>query len=142
MKKLNLHATRVFLELISRIKDQHVRLESDGHLPLILRRLYQLGGGVPQPVLYSLSHLNNQDDEPMRDPEMCFLVWDLRSKPSDSIKFVTIRPAIYQNDVVGIIEFSTCFEPWGVEDYDWDLVHKHCLLANTWLDNIRQQGFL
>jgi hypothetical protein len=142
MTQINPQATQVFLQLIAKLDTAgRVKLESEQFLPLLLERMYRLRGDV-RPVLYSLYHYYEQNGNLMLEPEMCFLLWDLRKTPADGIERVIVRPQMYQQDNIGLYEESAYINDRIITGYNWKLIHDHCLIANMWLDIIRHQGYL
>lgn len=99
----------------------HVRIENEGYMPLVVEKLW-----FDQ---VSLCHYGEQNGDPMRDPEVVFLVEGEKAKP-----------VYFRNDYIGV-EHAT------VEDHFGDVPVKPRLqkdlesFCRMWWNNIREQGF-
>lgn len=143
MQKINLQATAIFCRLLKILNgQQHMKLHSDGFMPLIVERIQEniittFGGGT----LYSLCHYYEQNGDLMRDPEMCFIVVDNRKKKNDYAA-VGIFPQMYQLDSLGLFEESVTIDNGAITNCIKMWQKGQCSFANIWLKNIREQGFL
>jgi hypothetical protein len=117
MSKRNLEQ----LEKLLAGKD-HRRIENPPYMPLVVERL------EGQPII-SLCHYGEQNGDPMRDPEICFLVAD-----------GTAKPVYFRNDFVAV-EHATIAGSFGdvpvKPQRQKDLNH----FASMWFGNLRDQGF-
>lgn len=143
MQKLNHQATTIFFRLLKKLNEQqHMKLYSDGFMPLIMERIADniittFGDGR----LYSLCHYYEQNGDLMRDPEMCFIVVDNRKEKND-FDAVGIYPQMYRLDSLGLDEESIIIENGKITNCIKIWQKGHCSFANIWLKNIREQGFL
>lgn len=143
MKKLNLHATRIFSELLKLLNGkQHKKLLSEGFMPLTIEELENnllTPWGVG--TTYSFCHYYEQAGDLMRDPEMVFIVVDNRKDENDH-EALQIYPKMYQQDNMGIYEESITIVNSQVKSYirAWQAAHTH--FAQQWLMNIKTQDFL
>jgi hypothetical protein len=143
MKKLNLHATRIFSELLKKLNGkEHKKLMSEGFMPLTIEKLEEnllTPWGVG--TTYSLCHYYEQNGDLMRDPEMVFIVVDNRSEEKD-YENLHIYPKMYQQDNIGIYEESITIEFGKITSYIKAWQAAHVQFAQQWLSNIKEQGFL
>ena len=138
MKKLNGSATRIFLRLLQKIKEQeYIKLRVEGFMPLSLERLYKVETPFGTGNVYSLNHTYEQNGDLMRDPEMCFIVVTGVDEHDTSI-----YPQLYRQDNLGLYEESVQIENGHVIGYITIWQHGHASFANQWLKNIQSQGFL
>jgi hypothetical protein len=143
MKKINEQATKIFCRLLKKLNGrQHLQLVSDEYMPLILERLEEdilTPWGVA--TAYSVAHYYDQNGDRMRDPEMVFIVVDNRTEEKD-MQAIGIYPQTFQQDNLGLYEESARIENGELTKYIKVWQDAHTSFANTWLKNIRQQGFL
>jgi len=143
MKKMNLHATRIFSELLKKLNSkQHKKMEAEGFMPLTIEKLEEnllTPWGVG--ITYGLCHYYEQNGDLMRDPEMVFIVVDNRGEEKD-FENLHVYPKMYQQDNLGIYEESITIEFGKITSYikAWQAAHVH--FARQWLSNIKEQGFL
>lgn len=143
MQKLNQPATKIFGRLLEKMGAQeHTRIHSEGFMPLVIERLEEsikteYGPGN----LISIAHYYSQNGDAMRDPEIVFLVVDLR-KTLQGEEYLFVFPTMYQQDNLGIYEQSVTIENNAVKAYKPHWQKAHVNFANGWLRNIKQQGFL
>ncbi len=143
MKKLNRQATNIFYRLLTKLgKQQHVKLESTGFMPLDMEMLQEnilTSWGVA--ASYSLCHSYLLNGDVMRDPEMVFIVIDNRKSEKDFDE-LAIYPQMFQQDNLGIYEESITIDNGQIKSFIKTWQHGHCNFANIWLKNIKEQGFL
>lgn len=143
MKKLNKQATKIFSRLLRKLNNQdHVKLLSDGFMPLVIEKLQEgIQTVYGRATQYSLTHYYEQNGDAMRDPDMCFLVIDLREDLKNE-EHLFIFPILFQQDNLGLYEESVVIENNKVTSYKPVWQKAHCTFANQWLLNIKHQGFL
>lgn len=131
MLKKTKHATTNYRRLKPLLdglgESSHRRYEVDGHLPLVVEKLYDDNGAT----VYSLTHYGMQNGDPMRDPDM-----ELRVDPAAG----TVEPLTYRNDYMGRFDqvYTTrngkkLYSPYlrtSLDDFLWH-----------WLQNIESQGY-
>jgi hypothetical protein len=79
----------------------------------------------------------------MQDPEVCFIVVDVRGDETEAFEKVQITPYSFRQANMGIDDESITFNENGiVKNCDDDMQHEHTEFAEQWLTNIWQQGFL
>ena len=143
MRQLNEGATRIFARLLHKLGPQnYAKLKSEGFMPLTIERLDEgivTDAGAGQQV--SLCHYYEQNGDLCRDPEMCFLVVDNRQQPKDH-ENLHIYPYYYRQDNLGLEESSVTFSGNAIENCLKKWQYAHTQFANSWLQNIRNQGFL
>ena len=124
LKTLNKKASKIFRELMSKQKNDHVKIDmgSDSLLPLVLERIAK---GIPfmddTYDEYSLAHYGKQNGDVMRDPEQVFMV---NSKE--------IIPYSYRNDYVGVDKHSIRWSEMG-PIVDYTAQKDDTEFANEWL---------
>jgi hypothetical protein len=143
MKRLNLNSTRIFCVLMDSLVDNYRKIENKPYMPLSMEFI---GTAQLKPyglaMLYSLCHYYKQNGDLMQDPEMCFAVVDNRERSQDYTA-VYVVPYMYQQANLGIYQESIQIEEgcfFG--SFDGRQQAQHAAFADTWLDNIEQQGFL
>jgi hypothetical protein len=143
MKKLNLHATKIFAALLEKLGAQEsLKIRVQNYMPLTIE-LVQEGINTPygKAKLYSLMHHYIQNGDLMRDPEMTFLVIDARQHPADYL-LLAVYPQSYQLDSLGVYEESIQLRDFETIGYLFRYQAAHCSFASLWLNNIKAQGFL
>ncbi|MFY0256466.1 DUF6908 domain-containing protein [Chitinophaga sp. 30R24] len=143
MEKLNATSTRIFIRLMEKMGDkEQIRIESGGFMPLSMEIINKdIATPVGESTLYSVCHYYELNSDLMRDPEMCFVVVDLRTEPKD-YKHLYIFPQLYRQDDMGIYQECVNIENNKMVSFIPGWQHQHCQFANIWLNNIRRQGFL
>lgn len=143
MKKLNLHATRIFSQLLKKLNGkEYKKLVSEGFLDLTIEGLEEnllTPWGIG--ITYSLCHYYEQNGDLMRDPEMVFIVVDNRANEND-FENLHIYPKMYQQDNLAIYEESIAIEYGKITSYIKAWQAAHVQFAQQWLSNIKEQGFL
>ena len=144
MQQLNKNATKIFDSLLDKLNGQtHKKFTSEGFMPLVVEILEgQIATAYGKGKLISIAHYYKQNGDVMRDPEMLFLVVDLRHELQGKEENLFVFPAMYQQDSLGIYEESIVFDNGAVKNCHKLWQKAHANFANTWLVNIRQQGFL
>jgi len=142
MKKINQLATEIFSQILEKMGTQtHFKFYSPGCPTLTVEKLYRIVTELGEGTLYSLCHYGKLNGDPMREPEMCFLVIDSRIEPTD-YKNLHVCPQMFHSDSYGIYEESIEIENSAIICF-WPLCQqKHCLFANHWLLLIREHGYL
>ena len=143
MKTINKSATEIFCRLLKRLGGRvYIKLLSEGYLPLSMECILEnIKTPFGEATLYSLSHYFGQNGDLMRDPEMCFLVVDNR-KESNQYDLIGIYPQMYRLDSLGQDQESIRIENGKYASYREGLQRDHAIFANSWLKNIKAQGFL
>jgi len=143
MESLNNKSTIVFAELINRLNEGYVKIVNDPYMPLTVENI---GGNIVTPwglaSLYSICHYYEQNGDLMQDPEMCFLAIDNRGTFKTDYKLIKVIPYLYRQASLGIYEESAIFENAILTKFRRDKQKAHTAFANTWMMNIREQGFL
>lgn len=105
-----------------------------------------IGVGIETPWgvadLYSLCHYYEVNGDLMQDPEMCFLVTDNRNGFIADFDKLKIAPYMFQQANLGIYQDSIKIEHSKLTRYLRKQQKEQTAFANTWLQNIREQGFL
>jgi hypothetical protein len=99
----------------------HVRIENDGYVPLVVEQLW--GNQV------SLCHYGEMNGDPIRDPEVVFLVEDGEA-----------TPVYFRNDYVGV-EHATVPDLFGDVPIKPRLQKDLDAFAFMWFRNLQDQGF-
>jgi hypothetical protein len=99
----------------------HLRIKSDPYTPLVVERL--------SANQVSLCHYGEQNGDPMRDPEVVFVISDGHAKP-----------VYFRNDFIGV-EHATAQDLFGDVPVKPDLQRDLDSFVSTWWRNIREQGF-
>lgn len=142
MKKLSIEAIRIFCRSLKRMgKQTYIRLTADGFLPLVLEQIGDVSTPYGQGKLYSLAHYYQEQGDPMRDPEMVFIVVDNRQEPAD-YDLIGIFPQLFRQDNIGAYEESVCLEDDRVTTFKPVWQRDQAAFASQWLKNIQQQEFL
>ncbi len=105
-----------------------------------------IGVGIETPWgmadLYSLCHYYEQNSDLMQDPEMCFLVTDERNGFAADYEKLQIAPYMFRQANMGIYQDSVIMENSKLTKFRRRQQKDQTMFANTWLTNIREQGFL
>jgi hypothetical protein len=110
-------------------------------MPLTIEKIGEVYNGEAK--LYSLCHYYVQFGDLMQDPEVCFIVVDVRGDETEAFEKVQITPYSFRQANMGIDDESITFNENGiVKNCDDDMQHEHTEFAEQWLTNIWQQGFL
>lgn len=143
MKKLNEQATRIFCRILQKMDNrEYLKLQSAGYMPLVAEKIaFDIGTPYGNGYMVSLCHYYTQNGDLMRDPEMAFIVVDNRRQEND-YPLIAIFPQMYRQDNLAIYEESVQIVDNKVAGCIVIWQSAHCLFANGWLRNIRQQGFL
>ncbi|WP_333887348.1 DUF6908 domain-containing protein [Sphingobacterium siyangense] len=143
MEFLSQKATIVFGELLNRIENAYLKIENVPYMPLTMELI---GVGIETPWgmadLYSLCHYYEQNGDLMQDPEMCFLVTDNRNGFNADFGKLKIAPYMFQQANLGIYQDSIKIENSKLTKFLRKQQKQQTDFANTWLTNIREQGFL
>ena len=108
----------------------HLHSDNPPYMALVIEALDE-SGPMGLPAL-SVAHYGEQNDDLMRDPEMCFELGPGRG--------AHLSAFYYRNDYLGI-------EQWSREVVDGTYIHlialhaQHESSAKTWDSNLRLQGF-
>lgn len=143
MKTLDKNSTEIFCELIKKMNGrEHIKIEHESFMPLSIERLF---GIVLSPIgeaeMYSVMHTYVQMGDLMKDPEMCFLVFDKRTQ-FEEFEQIKIIPCLYQQDNLGIYEEGIVVANGITVEFFPSIITEHVEFAQIWLGNIKQQGFL
>ncbi len=143
MKKLNEQATKIFCQLLKKLgNNSYIKINNEGYMPLTIECIEeQINTPWGFAKLYSVSHSYVQNGDLMRDPEMVFIVCDNRAHEKD-FDNILIYTQMFQQDNLGLYEESVRIENNHIKTFIKTWQHGHCSFANTWLRNIKQQGFL
>jgi hypothetical protein len=98
------------------------RIEVEGYLPLVIEKLE----GMP---IISMCHYGEQNLDPMRDPEVCFL-----------LKEESAKPVYYRNDYVGV-EHATVAGYFGDVPVEPQRQHGLANFSRWWLARLNELGF-
>lgn len=143
MKTLNHNSNRIFCELLDKMNGQeHLKMENEGYLPLSIERLF---GIIATPLgeaeHYSLIHSYVQNGDLMKDPEMCFFVYNAVNGKADP-QTIKIIPYLYQQDNLGFYqEGMVIYDSVSVEIFP-SIIVQQVEFADIWFENIEAQGFL
>ena len=141
MKYLNKANTATFLKLIEGLdfnKTSHRKIENGAWMPLSIEIIEQCPNGSK---VVMLCHYREQNGDLMADPEMNFLVLQ-------NVMGTFVCPIYYRNDY---LPFERLREQRSVTGNDVNYSNyrfnprmqaDHTSFANTWLKNIKDQGFL
>lgn len=137
MKKLNPKATQVFCRLLEKLgRKQHLKLTNPGYMPLTIELVNShIIAEVGEVKLYSLAHYYTLNGDLVTDPEMCFLVF--RKEEA-----ALIIPCMYQQGLPPLYQESISIEGDKIILLHIDMQADHTAFANSWLNNIDEQGFL
>jgi antirestriction protein ArdC len=126
---------RANYDALTRLLDgrQHRRIENDPFLPLVVERLE----GQP---LVSLCHYGEQNGDPMRDPEVVFLVSRTTPGTGPSVSGSEARPVYFRNDYAGV-EHATVEGHFGDVPVKPQLQEGLNSLVATWFETLHEQGF-
>ncbi len=105
MKSIDKNSIEIFCELMKKMNGQdYIKIEHESFMPLSIERLFSI---VLSPIgdaeMYSVMHTYVQMGDLMKDPVMCFLVFDKRTQ-SEVFEQIKIIPCLYQQDNLGIYE--------------------------------------
>ncbi|QEH39424.1 hypothetical protein [Chitinophaga sp. XS-30] len=143
MEKLDEKATRIFAQLLEKLKESdRLRITNEGFMPLVME-LVDTNITTPKGSadLYSLAHYYSQNGDAMRDPEMCFLVIDSRTTPED-YSGLQIYPTYFLMDGMGVEQNSIVIHEKRIIGCIIQVQRDHAIFSNQWLSNIAEQGFL
>ncbi len=114
-------------------RELYLRIENPPYQPLVIEAIPE-----PGPLglrCLSVAHYDEQNGDPMRDPEMCF---ELSSPLGLDCSLV---PYCWRNDYVGIERYSRSIRG-GNYVFDSGLYTQHENFAAQWDRNLRSQGLV
>jgi len=136
MKSLNKTASKTFAKLIAGLTPDkpHRKIENGSWMPLSVEIIDNLPNGTK---IVMLCHYGEQNGDLMADPEMNFLV-------NQNVIGTFVCPIYYHNDYVGKEMRSVISDNREYNTYriNYALQADQTSFANTWLKNIKDQGFL
>lgn len=144
MKNLNSKATEIFSQLLNMLNgDQHLKIGNREFMPLTIERIsFEITSFYGTGKLYSLCHYYKQNSDLMQDPEMVFIVIDKRNGDLENFQQLYIYPTLYQQAALGLYQESVTIRDGKVLSFDLKKQMAHVDFANSWLRNIKKQGFL
>jgi hypothetical protein len=111
----------------------YIKIENPPFMALVIEATPEPGPCGLRAI--SIAHYGKQNDDPMRDPEMCF---ELVKSPLGAL---SLSSFYFRNDYLGIEQYSRY-----VSEKDCivlsDLHREHETFARQWDRNIHAQGFL
>ncbi len=133
MKTLNKTATKIFLQLVEKVKanaDNYIRINNaEGvYMPLNIEKISDIASFE----CFSMAHYGEQNGDLMADPEMCFL---LAKKGADSI----VIPYSFRNDYMGVDRMDFLIENNKIRGARKKAIADNVAFANMWLKNIKNQ---
>lgn len=134
MKNLNKTATEVFKKLIAGLEyggKSHRKIENGAYMPLSVEIIDSFQNGS---FMVSICQYGEMNGDLMRDPEMTFFV-------SKSAIDIYVYPAYFRNDYMAFERTSLVIEK-DCTRINRALQAEHTRFANTWMKNIKDQGFL
>lgn len=145
MKNLIPKSTIVFDTLLNILGDnKYLKIVNTPYLPLVLEKVGEdiittpLGPGY----MYSLCHYGVMNGDLMQNPEILFIVVDLREDNEADVNNLFVFPIMYQNAYLEKYEESVRTQKMKVTECDTHLQNLHTQFAIRWLDNIEKQQFL
>ncbi|WP_343566243.1 hypothetical protein [Sphingobacterium sp.] len=143
MEFLNKEATIIFCELLNRLQTGSIKIYNNPYAPLSMK-LVGVGIQTRWDVtnVYSLRHDYEHNEIMIQLPEICFLVTDNWKRFADDLDKMKIAPFMYQQVNLGIYHNSIKFKNSKLSSYLPKRQKQQTELATTWLQNIREQGFL
>jgi len=133
MRKLTQESKKVLDALTNDLQNpgDHKKIENGAYMPLSIEVIGSIYGDEGK--LISLCHYGEMKGDLMRDPEMCL------------IKFSgEYFPYYFRNDYVGVerqaVEFDN--EGNGIAKVDEREQRDQASFANTWMKNLKDQGFI
>jgi hypothetical protein len=112
--------------------DLYIKITNDPWMSLTIEGI---GPGPSGQPAISVCHYGEQSGDLMRDPEMCFEL----TKGAEGTPI--LYPYYWRNDYAGI-EQESRFVRDGREMIRLGWLREHKSFAQTWNNNIREQGFL
>lgn len=119
---------KVFPKLSEMDEGDHVKLESDGFMPLSLDIL-SINDNI---TIIALAHNGIQNGDVMADPDMQIML-NNSSKMAQAMTF--------QNDYVGFFQESVFYNEDGKLKCRPQLMKEHNQFLDMWTKNIIEQGF-
>ena len=142
MKKLNSDSTKIFCALIDNLEEGYQKIVNEPFMPLVIEHIGEaLLSPYGMAVLYSLCHYQKENGDLMQDTEMCFAMVDNRQRLED-YALVDVLPYMYQQASLGLYETSLELENNRFTQMNVRRQIEHTDFADSWLHNIKQQGFL
>lgn len=139
MKALNTEATGIFLHLLGRMNDApFISFQSPAGVPLFMEGYGVLDSGFGTSYAYSLMQSKVVGDDVLREPQFFFLHFT----NDTSNLFRGVCPYCYYRDSSGIREHSMIIQPFGHLDLNLNLQERHVEMANNWMAQIKEHGFL
>lgn len=143
MKTLNKNSNRIFCQLLEKMNGkEYLKMENEGFLPLSIERLFGiLVTPLGEAEHYSLMHTYTQNGDLMKDPEMCFLVYNAIDGKADPEQ-IQLIPYMYQQDNLGIYQEGIVIYDSTTVEFFLSIIADHAEFSDLWLTNIEAQGFL
>lgn len=128
---------KTILQILAKVggyrRNLYLRIENPPYMALVIEAMPELGPlGAPA---ISVAHYGEQNDDQMRDPEMCFEL----TNPLGMGWIMT--PFSFRNGHLGVEQASRTRDEKNYIFYP-DLFHQHESFARTWDRNLHAQGFL
>ena len=125
------HFATVLAQLLG--NDTAVRLTANGYMPLSVE---DIGRSTDGNCLIAICHYGEQNGDLMRDPEMVFEVY---ASPTPA----TAEPLSFRNDYMGLMQEIYRYDDDGKKTHvNVRLKQDLKSFARTWLNNLKDQGFL
>ncbi len=133
MKTLNKTATKIFLQLVEKVKanaDNYIKINNAQglYMPLNIEKI----SDIDSFECFSMAHYGEQNGDLMADPKMCFL---LAQKGADSI----VIPYSFRNDYMGVDRMDILIENNKIRGARKKAIADNVSFANMWLKNIKNQ---
>jgi hypothetical protein len=111
----------------------YLKIENPPYMALVIEATPE-PGPTGLPAIF-IAHYGEQNDDLMRDPEMCFELTNPLGMGC------TMTPYYFRNDYMGVEQYSrTCDEKHYI--FYPDLLHQHEQFARMWDRNLRALGFV
>lgn len=147
MKKLGIKQTEVFCQLIDGIKDHHeyVRILNGDRMPLdviIVNEPFEFPFDGYHAQEYELCQYYDINGDIVRDPLMGFVVLDRRGDNLTDFSLVEVYPYKFERGLPYVLTQSIKLMDEEVYQVDRALQRAQVTIAESWLDEILEQGFL
>ncbi len=126
MKRLNQDAKAVFEQLLSKMKNGYLKLDSGRRfMPAVVEDIGEIDG---YGKLYSVAHYGELNGDLMRDPDVTFVEKDGE-----------YYPVSFRNDYLGVDQEVFTYSNDQVTTINYELQHELADFANGWMRNIKDQ---
>ena len=120
---------------LAAVQQNYLRIENPPFMRLVIE---VIGPMFPNGTCeVSVAHYGEQNRDPMRDPEITFLI-----TPNDDGHWQW-KPLTFLNDYVGVHQVAAEYDNFGfIRVRDARLVRELTEFAGQWDCNLKQQGFI